>query len=165
MALGETLLIGEGSSSNYILKDGPGFDLDIGLSAMAYNYEVTFNVFEPKFALNYTDITEDGLAGVINVGGYVRDNDWNAALDDNGDVNLIYLIIVLRAQTNLVLRPMKGTHGFEGYFQELQIAPTQTDTTFYYFDSFTTYNANIYTYNVHDDDNLATNDEYLQRNI
>ena len=31
--------------------------------------------------LNYTDITEDGLAGVINIGGYVRDNDWNAALD------------------------------------------------------------------------------------
>ena len=50
MALGETLLIGEGSSSNYILKDGTGF-LDIGLSAMAYNYDVTFNVFEPKFAL------------------------------------------------------------------------------------------------------------------
>ncbi|MEC8677396.1 MAG: hypothetical protein VXX85_00915 [Candidatus Margulisiibacteriota bacterium] len=152
MALGETLLIGSGNT-NY----------DFGLSSMSYNYDVTFNVFEPKFALNYTDISEDGLAGIISIGGYVRNVDWNAATKDaSGDIYLDLVNDKVRAQNKLGSAPNETySCGFEGYFQELNIAPIQTDTTFYFFHSFLTFNANVYTYDVHDDeDNSNTLDLY-----
>ena len=152
LALGESILIGYGADSSFLLSDGTPEDLVHDLHAMSYNYDIVFNVFDPAFLFEYEELYEAGVAGIIGINRYIRQNDW-VSLANSGALTLSNIESDLRSQS------LKGSNyndtyscGFEGYFQELTIAPIQTDTSFYYFDSFVTFNSDVYVYNVHDSD-------------
>ena len=123
-----------GPSSNSVLNDPLALGETIGNieQLIAYNYEYVIDTHLPKF---YVKSPDKGEYGTVSPGNYLREDDWDntqSTVTSKG-----------RTQRTFGSGPNQvRVCGFTNFYNEVVVEPNFDD--FYYFDSFTTLNAQVY---------------------